>query len=226
MKEIIGWFPAQGNLLDWLTAIGTFGAVFITIIATFWKKIFGRAIFVVEKEDFVVGTKVDNEEMGSLSFGFRVKQIRGFESSDVECILKRVWRYDIFSANKKEEWNNLPISNLSWGSGKSIERFSNGVERRCNLFQYLEEDPFLDFGFESIRVDVLDKLNYLPENGYSSALPVNEVYKFRFDILIIGENVKPKSFSIDLFVKKRERLDEKGEIYIENIKNCFDVKII
>ena len=218
----------QGNFLEWLTAIGTFGAVLITLAVIIFEKIKNRrnkAVFDIRLEKPVFGSISRTFESEFLSFGIIMKQVKGKESSNVECLVKKVWRYDLSSREKKEDWLFFPISNLSWISGNREEKFSRGVERFCKLLTYLEEDPYSD-NHPFIRINTIDNLKFSPEEGYSLSLPINEVYKFKLDLLLIGNNVQPKNFCVEILINERRRVDDSGDNYMEKIEEAIDVKIL
>lgn len=218
----------QGNFLEWLTALGTFGAVLITLFVIFYEKIkdkINKAVFNIRLEGPIPGSIEGISKSEFLNFSIVVKQVKGRESSDVECIIKKVWRHDLSSKEKKENWQSLPISNLSWISGNREEKFSKGVERSCKLLTYLEDDPYCD-DYPFIRINTVDNLKFSPEEGYSLSLPINNVYKFRLELVLIGKNVKSKNFCIDIFINERRRVDDSGEEYIEKIEEAIDVKIV
>lgn len=185
---------------DILTAIGTVGAVLISLGLIFykewWEPRWRRARLIISVDpvySFAVDSSLEaisneaNEEMfTSGKVRLRVEHISGNPARNVEIFITKMW--DIEFGKRKQRKNFFPTSIL-W-SGKSEERivkydFAPNTIRFCDLGTYV-------CSWESNEWEFNVASSYFAGNPmvekFSNILPAGT---YELELLITGENVEP-----------------------------------
>lgn len=218
-------FIDQTSLVDWLTAIGTIGAVLVSLCLALyveiWKPKRQQARFLINI-DPMYSFSVDTSEEGMMQMAnmeggeemfthgkirLRVEHVKGSSAKNVEILVSKIW-YINTEENKKKPYPNFYPSNLLW-SGSIDEKttktdFAPSITRFC------------DFGIYAIGWSIEDswmlKLS-MPNSEGDPAFNKFSNYlspgKYEIELLISGENVDPTTSQWSLIVGGGWSIDEK-----------------
>jgi len=214
----------QTSLVDWLTAIGTIGAVLVSLgLALYleiWKPKRQRARFSIST-DPTYSFSVDTSEYGIMEMidggsgeeftrgitRFRVEHIKGGNAKNVEIFVSKIWNTCLGDENKNPFENFYP-SNLLWSGNTNAQTikadFAPRVARFCDFGVYAPDGTVENIWMLKLRMP-----NCEGEPAYNKFSNCLYPGKYQIELLISGENVEPTTSQWTLTISGGWNMNEK-----------------
>lgn len=182
-------------ILQVLTAFGTIGATIAVIYFGAIQPRIQRAQFRIS-DTRVSGFNLPHEprntgqQRNHKEIGFFVEQIGGLPSRNVSVLVKKILMIE--DDDTEVEWKAFIPSRLEWGVEGEIV-FATGVQRYCKLGAY-GDPPGNEFVGNTLYLAFVENTGDILFDPYSEILPGDT--KYRFELLISGENVRAKTYCL------------------------------
>lgn len=212
------------------TAFGTIGSA---IAAVYYgsirpaRQVAQFEISEFRKTDFhsIQAVELVGEEGDMLEIGFFVKQISGAPSTQVSILVKKVL-HSVVGGNESHELQHFIPSVLKWAAKEPVS-FSTGTLRYCYLGSY-GDPPGNEFVGEVFTLSTDENTGDPHWGSHSNLLPINKG-KLLVELLLSGENVKPKEFIVELELYGPNQIGPLGDDGLPtrvSIKNSVRVSLV
>lgn len=217
LKQTLELLGSQGNLLEWITALGTAAASIVAIYFGAIQPRFQYAKFKVLEVKKATSysvhdiTYIQNRSPDLLEIGFMIKQTSGKPSRNVNVLVKKVffWEKQEDGTLQKSEWDGFVPSNLKWAANDSS--FARGVVRYCHFGVW--GDPYTNDHIGAVfNIITSENKNDPIYDAFSAMLPRSK--KYEIELMISGENAKVSEFCVRM--ELNDRFDD--ENIVESVK--------
>lgn len=186
------------NLVEWLTAIGTVGAVTVSLILWFYSQ--RKAVFSIDIDslysfDFYQTMEgMTNREQyayyTSAGIHLVISHVGGGVSDGVEILLNQIWKID---GDSRERYKYFYPTNLFWDGNRNGSQlktsFVPGIIRVCRLGTYAMNDGYSGSPW-TFSINSFGSADNSIEYKYSNELVEEGIYEL--ELLVTGGNAKPK----------------------------------
>lgn len=217
--------PTATSWTDILTAIGTVGAVVLTLFTLSYKEWiepwlrkarFSISLhpiysFALSVSEIGLANPESAERFTAAKVRLLVNHIRGGSTDGAEILLSKMWKIEM---GRRTEYEYFLPMNLVWSGQKekvTQQHFSSGITRFVDLCTYA-------FNWEvdgwNLLIATSFKIGEPHTDKFSNVLPPG---KYEFELLMSGENVQPEITRLSVEFDGGWSSDEK-EMFDKHLK--------